>query len=521
MVLCLTLGTVFTVLFLLNQQSSYARAKQNVADLNAVLTASVSFAMAQGADNIDPLVASVKKIPTVLQVRLVPVKPAKKGQPIEMDAAEKSVLASHDAAFFSERFDNQPAMRAVTALQAQKSCLQCHEVREGEVLGILSMRMSMTETVATVATQRNLSLLAALGTAGCIFLVLRLLIKRKIITGLLNLNRVMSQVAAGDLRAALAVRGDDEMSQLGTSFNTMRENTKGLVGAITADTDALNQSAEHFAAAANHLQTNTARMKDTSHNVAAAAEEMSASVGAVSTGMAQASRELDSVAAATEEMSATIGGVAASSEQARHVSSDAAEQSRQVAEAMSALGRAAQEIGTVTETIMNISAQTNLLALNATIEAARAGAAGKGFAVVANEIKTLARQTAGATVDIRTKIDAIQSSTGAAIADIQKIDVVIRHVGEIVTAIAKVIDEQALVTRGVAGNIARATGNVRDANQAVAQTAATAQTIASDIASVSAVAVDMATASQQVNDSAGELSVIANQLREMTGRFSL
>ena len=44
-VLTLTLGTVFTALFLLNRQSSFARAQQDVADLNEVLTASVTFAM--------------------------------------------------------------------------------------------------------------------------------------------------------------------------------------------------------------------------------------------------------------------------------------------------------------------------------------------------------------------------------------------------------------------------------------------------------------------------------------------
>jgi hypothetical protein len=51
-----------------------------------------------------------------------------------------------------------------------------------------------------------------------------------------------------------------------------------------------------------------------------------------------------------------------------------------------------------------IAHQTQLLALNATIEAARAGDAGRGFAVVASEVKTLARQAATNSEDMRTVV---------------------------------------------------------------------------------------------------------------------
>ncbi|MGE4527921.1 MAG: methyl-accepting chemotaxis protein [Rhodospirillaceae bacterium] len=51
-----------------------------------------------------------------------------------------------------------------------------------------------------------------------------------------------------------------------------------------------------------------------------------------------------------------------------------------------------------------IASQTQLLALNATIEAARAGEAGKGFAVVASEVKTLARQAAVNSEEMRSVV---------------------------------------------------------------------------------------------------------------------
>ena len=47
--------------------------------------------------------------------------------------------------------------------------------------------------------------------------------------------------------------------------------------------------------------------------------------------------------------------------------------------------------------------------------------AGKGFAVVADEIKELARQTADATLEIKTQIEGIQHSTSRTVLEIENI----------------------------------------------------------------------------------------------------
>lgn len=63
--------------------------------------------------------------------------------------------------------------------------------------------------------------------------------------------------------------------------------------------------------------------------------------------------------------------------------------------------KSVDQVNSLTDDILSISAQTNLLALNASIEAARAGEAGKGFAVVADEISKLAADSREAANNIQ------------------------------------------------------------------------------------------------------------------------
>ena len=85
-----------------------------------------------------------------------------------------------------------------------------------------------------------------------------------------------------------------------------------------------------------------------------------------------------------------------------------------IGEGMSALAQSAEEIGSITSIIEEISDQTNLLALNAAIEAAGAGAAGKRFAVVAAEVRRLSERTAEATGQIAHLVSSVRSRVDVA-----------------------------------------------------------------------------------------------------------
>ncbi|MBF0543256.1 MAG: MCP four helix bundle domain-containing protein [Candidatus Riflebacteria bacterium] len=341
----------------------------------------------------------------------------------------------------------------------------------------------------------------------------------RMIAGMQEITYVTQKIVEGNFLIEVKERSSRDtlmqaLSKMVKQFGQMfRELNQGI--------QTLAASSTELSSISEQLSTSAENATAKSSTVAVAAEEMSTNTLGVAAGMEEATSSLASVVVTTEEMSATIGDIAGNSEKARTITFDANNQAIKVSELMKELGRSAQEIGKVTETITSISAQTNLLALNATIEAARAGAAGKGFAVVANEIKELAKQTAKATEDIKGKISGIQSSTGNAIADIEKISKIIREVSDIVSTIATAIEEQAAATKDVAKNITQVSGGVKEANALVIQSSAVSKTITKDIISVNSASGEVKNASQQVFTSSTELSKLAEQVKAMISRFKV
>jgi methyl-accepting chemotaxis protein len=332
----------------------------------------------------------------------------------------------------------------------------------------------------------------------------------------------LTELAKGNLRTEVApelLGRQDEAGQLARATRSLAENLRGTIGEVRSGAETLAAASNQMSGVAVKVSAASKNVARLAGDVAQAASNSSTHTSEVATSMETATSSLTSVAGATEEMSATVGEIAGNAEKARLISSEATNQAQAITAAMRDLGRAAQDIGKVTETITSISAQTNLLALNATIEAARAGVAGKGFAVVANEIKELAQQTAAATEDIKGKISTIQTSTGSAMGDIESIATVIHDVGEIVTSIAAAIEQQSAVTKDVAGNIALASSGVREANGRMNEAATLAGGIARDIGTVNTTATELVSEGEQVQSASSELASLAGMLRERMSAF--
>ncbi len=401
-----------------------------------------------------------------------------------------------------------------TALALLERIVQINQDVAGQVTRHAAEQASFFRTLTLVAVMAGLILSIVFG----------VLSSRSIARPLGRVSAHLQHMSQGDFSVEVHEKDllrRDEIGVLSHAAEVLTGSMCTIIGNIHNGIATLTSSSTGLAAVSEQMKSSVVDMSNRTLSAAAAAEESSVNSHSVAAGMEQATRNLSTVASATEQMSATISEIAGNAEQVRAISDEASRQADAVTVMMKHLGTAAQEIGKVTETITTISEQTNLLALNATIEAARAGEAGRGFAVVANEIKELARQTSGATKDIRGRIEAICSSTVTAMGGIDRIAGVIKTVNEIVPQMTVAIEEQAVVTQDVAKNIAQATTGVADSNEQVMQTALVSVDIAGDIATISASVTGVRAESDQVELNAAEMLTLAGQLKAIVADFKM
>jgi methyl-accepting chemotaxis protein len=401
------------------------------------------------------------------------------------------------------------------------------EVYQEQIVGFIDYQKELAkksgEAAGAMARQVAVVLGISMVVGVAISILLSIYISRVTVK---PINAVVSRLkdiaqGEGDLTKRLDVVSRDEVGQLAVWFNTFLDKLQPLIKEIGLKSNVLGTMAAELTNHSDEMSAKAGDMTAKSGSVAAAAEEMSTNIQSVSAAMEQSSSNVSMVASSTEEMTATVNEIGQSAEKARTVSENAVVQSNLTSEKVTALGESAKKVGKVTETITEISEQTNLLALNATIEAARAGEAGKGFAVVANEIKELARQTAAATIDIKSQINDMQSTTSSTISDIKKICEVITDINNVISGIATAVEEQSTATSEIANNISQASEGILEVNENVAQTTTVIADITSDIAEINVKSIQVGDTSNQVQLSAKSLSELASQLNAMIGRFKV
>ncbi len=378
-----------------------------------------------------------------------------------------AVLKGQKAETFFETVGDTSVMTKYVPVPRTDDCTPCHGYDEHPVRAVIRISLPTAPMDAEVSAATWELIAFSLTAVIAVIAVLRLFLKRIILSPIRKIAQGVKQTSEGDLTVAIAVDSNDELGALTDDFNHMVESLNHQSVDVQQLAENIKSSAGEVKGFADELSREVQRQLRETEAIAAAIEELGVS-------MDEVKRNTEHAAASSGEVLTAAnsgkGDMASTINEMRRID-DAAKSS---AEAINMLGRRSGEIGEVVNVINDIADQTNLLALNAAIEAARAGEQGRGFAVVADEVRKLAERTMTATKQIAQTIGTIQSETEEAIRQIhvvndlagkglglseeagRKYDQIIKKIDEAATlirAIARTVEEQAVVSRDIAQKV--------------------------------------------------------------------
>jgi len=447
-------------------------------------------------------------------VRLIsqnPMNPSNTPKDNFENEAIRAIMSGAESYARRDEVNGVPTFRRATVDKATSTaCLSCHTNNQvGDVLGMLSMSVPMTEAIAL----SNRSMWQTGGLMGAIvaiiLVVMYLLLRNIVLQPMAKMSEISRDIAKGegDLTKRVPAEGHDEIAQMGQYFNEFIEKLQHMIKKVAHVTDKVASASVELSATAEEISKGTDTLTSRASQTAAAVEEMNATVGQV----AQNSGKAASLAQDTVKTAQEGGTVVSSTISGMQQLSEAVSNSATI---ISDLGKSSDQIGEIVRTIEDIADQTNLLALNAAIEAARAGEQGRGFAVVADEVRKLAERTTKATKEIGDMIRQIQQDTRGAVDSMQQgtqkvtagVDLV-NKTGEALSQIVRMVSESADMIRQIA---------VASEEQSVAT-----QQIASDIENVAKVTKESSSGAHESAKASQDLSQLAVELQGIVGGFKL
>lgn len=376
---------------------------------------------------------------------------------------------------------------------------------EGEDYGFVALGLSLDALTANIRKNYITSILIGIVTL-LVGIVVATMIANMVIKPLIKVVELTNQIASGNLRVEdIEFDSHDELGQLVTSVNKMKQNLVQMIQGILI-------SSEKLSTAAGDITDNSGRMVSIAKEQSVGASEVATSIEEITATLVETSQH----AVTTSETAKDSSLVA---QDGKSVVNDTIESMQKISDAVqssseiiSELGKRSDDIGDIIQVINDIADQTNLLALNANIEAARAGDAGRGFAVVADEVRKLAERTTQSTNKIAQMVDIIQKSSGEAISSIQSGTALVESGLEKAS-----LAEQAL-TKIVTGS-EKAFELVAQIASATTQQSAAVEEISANVEGINKISGENLEASNEVIVLAEGMTDLTNDLKNLVKQF--
>lgn len=233
-----------------------------------------------------------------------------------------------------------------------------------------------------------------------------------------TLRTNVKKMADGDLTVKIDTFTNDELGELSNDFNVMANQTKELISTVKTTMNHLGESSDELTAISEETSSMgekiSKEISGIAHDVAKQTELTEATnlktleLSDVINRLNEKNAYMDSL---SENANYVLHEGVGKLENLQQKTAMSINSTHEAIEVVQDLANNMKKIGSIVQTLNDISNQTNLLALNASIEAARAGEYGVGFAVVASEVQKLASQSTIASKQIEDTVMTIEYDT--------------------------------------------------------------------------------------------------------------